>query len=308
MIRNARIVFLLLLASAQPVDAQEVAFTAQDQTEMKELVASVRRGSANAEIKLADWLREKGSHKEAERWYRYAFIQDSGRAGFTLCQMHKQGFITLQYPDPICKLSIHMMEEAAYKGDDSSALILGLLYLKGEYVARDYEKTVRFLQIARSKGKAMASYHLGNVYSNGLFASIQPRKALSYYKEASDKGVAEATRQLALAYLTGTYYTRDPNEAKRLFEKSIVQGDVEAMRDLANLYRYEEHNMAQYLHWMQRAAEAGNSDAQYYLGLHFEAQNPAKAREYFVAAATQKHFMARQKLPNWEKAVEEATP
>ena len=283
-------------ALAQELPASANAFTAQEQAEIKELELRARSNITNAALQLADILEAKERYPEAQRWYHYAFIQDSGRAGFALYDMYKRGLIKLENAEDILKLSIPMMEQAANNGDASSALILGMTSLKGDYIPINYKKAVWFLELARKQGKAMASYHLGNIYSNGLLTSTRPRKALVYYKEASERGVSDATRQLGLSYLTGIYNQRDTKQAISLLEKSIGQGNIQAMIDLANLYRYEENNMAQYSYWVQRAADAGNRDGQYYMGLQLENQNPAKAGEYFTAAADQGHLMGKQKI------------
>lgn len=304
------ILFVMLLpdarAAVSSTDTAGSAFTPQEQISMNDLVLRARRGSSGAAVKLADSLEAKGQHKEAERWYRQAFIQDNGRAGFALYHMHRQRLITLDNAETVRKRSVYTMEYAARNGDASSALLLGLAYLKGDFVAPDYAKSVALLDLARKQGKAMAAYHLGNIYNYGLFVPIQPRKAFGYYKEASEKGVAEATRQLGLSYLTGTYYSRNVAQAKQLLEQSVQQGSIRAMRDLANLYRYDAPDGKQYAYWMQKAADAGDSDAQYYMGAYLEGQNPARAKEYYLAAARKNHLMARQKLPGGERPADES--
>lgn len=286
-----------VISAASSAEQTNNVFSAQEQVRMQELISLIRKGTVNAALEIAEMMETKKRYKEAEHWYRHAFIRDNGRAGFALYHMYRQGHTRLEEPEILRRLSIHLMAQAAGRGDDSAALKLGLTYLKAEYIAADYARAVQYLELARKHGKAMASYHLGNIYSNGLFAPIQPRRALHYYEEASQGGVADATRQLGLSYLTGIYHEHDPARAIELLEKSIAQGSVEAMRDLANLYRYEKQDLPQYVHWMQKAASAGNSDAQYYMGLYLEAQDPPRARKYFLAAAEQNHLMARHKLP-----------
>ncbi len=285
-------------AKAAPPGAEPaLAFTPQEEAYMQELVGRARRGITNAAIKLADQYADKHRYEDAIRWYRHAFIRDSGRGGIALYHLYKQGHLSLKNPEAIRRLSLNMLEQAALEGDASSSMQLGLNYLKGEYVETDYDKSLQFLLLASEQGKPMAFYHLGNIFSNGLFAAIQPRRALAYYQKASDSGVADATRQIGLAYLTGLYYTRDVNKAEEYLIKSSEQGSLEAMRDLANYYRFERQNMDKYRHWIQKAADRGNEDAQYYLGLYYEGKDPQKAREYFTLAAQNHHFMARQKLP-----------
>ncbi len=278
-------------------------FTLEEREELNRLKLEVTQGVYKAAFQLAERFEKAEYYRQAEHWYRYAFAKNFGQAGFALYRLHKQRHIKLKQPEIIKRLGVQMMSQEAKKGDASSALALALIYLKGEYIHANYDQATELLYFARSRGRAIASYHLGNVYMNGLFKPIQYHKAMRYYTEAAEGGVAEAIRQLAIAHLTGNGKPYNLNKAIAYLEESAAQSNAHAMRDLANIYRYERPNRRKYLRWMTQAAEYGDSDAMYYLGEYYEKRNPARAQEFFLRAAEDKHRMAQNKIARITHAV-----
>src|SRR6266567_4415080 len=65
---------------------------------------------------------------------------------------------------------------------------LGLMYLNGKGVARDYGKAFALFEQAAKQGDAWGINNLGGLYEMGWGVKQDRQKALAYYKQASEKG------------------------------------------------------------------------------------------------------------------------
>ncbi|CAF2973700.1 unnamed protein product [Rotaria sp. Silwood2] len=110
-------------------------------------------------------------------------------------------------------------------------------------------------------GVAEAEHSLGLRYMEGVLVPKNFSIAAQWYQRAADHGSAEAANNLAIMYLNGTGIEKNLEKAKQLFELSARRGDPKAMMNLADvLLEINELEMART--WFDRACEAGNLYAQ----------------------------------------------
>jgi TPR repeat protein len=257
------------------------------------LTKEAKSGSAGAGYELANLYAEQKNYKDAEKWYRFALYKGEGRAAISLYDLNNSGALKVEDAEAIKKYGITLIEQSAAKGGGSAAMNLAFIYLYGEGGTKDYDKAHDWFIAAENAGKPMASYQLGILYSNGLHFEISPRLAFHYFEKAAAAGIAPATRQVAIAYHTGIGAAKDIDKAITCYERAAKQGDMLAMRDLGNIYRFERPDMGQSAAWLEKAAEKGDADAHYILGMTKKNSNPGAARAHFLAAAKQKHHLAR---------------
>ncbi|MBI2255803.1 MAG: sel1 repeat family protein [Proteobacteria bacterium] len=84
----------------------------------------------------------------------------------------------------------------------------------------------------------------------------------------------KALRQLALMHFYGSHFPRDPERGRTLLEQSATLGDTEAMVGLGNWLLSNAFGGADRtaaMAWFRKAADAGDEDGQFHVGLMHEA-------------------------------------
>lgn len=128
----------------------------------------------------------------------------------------------------------------------------------------DYERAVaELLPLARA-GRADAMVVLARAYDEGL---ENIREALPWYQKAAAKGNAEAQTRLGLLYDEGIGVAQDTDAAMAWYAKAAAQGDDMAELALGRHHADDLGDNAEALRYFRRAAEQGNLEAQYRLGL-----------------------------------------
>ncbi|HLK68628.1 MAG TPA: hypothetical protein VKU19_34590 [Bryobacteraceae bacterium] len=162
---------------------------------------------------------------------------------------------------------------------------------------------------AAEKGNAEAQFELGTYFENG--APGYPKdeaRAAEWYERAADQDNAKALAALAnLTLRSGETNERQTSRAWSQITRAANLGDVNSMMKLAaHIDSGEEEGMepesAAYvaLYWYQRAAEAGNADAQYTAALRMlnNRHERERARGFLEGAAKQGHTEAQALLDN----------
>jgi len=121
--------------------------------------------------------------------------------------------------------------------------------------------------------------------------------------EDARAGDLEAQYTLAHLLLKGQGgVIRDVGSAISWFERSAGNGHKDAPFDLALLYlngtQIPKDNRKA-LYWLHQAADAGNSEAQYYLAQAYKASDVEKAVILLKQAAESGHQMASKDLKAW---------
>ena len=80
---------------------------------------------------------------------------------------------------------------------------IGMMYLNGEYVAKNEAVGFKLIEMA-SSGLAIAKNNLANCYKNGLGTTQDTRMAMIKYKEAGDAGYTLGWYHLAEMYEKGS--------------------------------------------------------------------------------------------------------
>ena len=126
--------------------------------------------------------------------------------------------------------------KAAEQGDDVAQYSLGLLYAKGQGVPQDYSQAARWYRKAAEQENAIAQFSLGNFYAAGLGVPQNDSQAVRWYRKAAEQGSIEAQFNLGLGYAHGQGVPQDYGQAVRWYRKAAGQGDANALNNLGVLY------------------------------------------------------------------------
>lgn len=220
------------------------------------------------------------------------------------------------------------------RGETPAVYWLGMLQWDGWGVPKDREQALDLLRAAATGGSLRATYNLAVAYDNGYDVAQSHYTAFRYYREAAGMGCVDSMCALGSFYLWGQGVERDERKARRWYRKSAALGNANAMCDLARCYQrgaggaksprwaihwfnkaitagclraytglglayacppHEDWDRARYC--LETAAEAGQSQAMYLLGVWAEsgwsgAENPADALFWYSQAAALGHEKA----------------
>ncbi|MGA8152789.1 MAG: tetratricopeptide repeat protein [Terriglobales bacterium] len=100
----------------------------------------------------------------------------------------------------LSRYEIPALRRQAYFGDDSAALIMGMLYETGRYVPQSCSRAAEWVQRSADWGNAAAQFNLGLRYRDGDGVPANEDEAKTWLRKAADNKYANA--RLALEALT----------------------------------------------------------------------------------------------------------
>jgi hypothetical protein len=111
--------------------------------------------------------------------------------------------------ESLSKFEIPALRRQARYGDDSAALLIGMLYETGHFVPRSCTQAAVWVTASANAGNAAAQYNLGLRYRDGDGVPANRDEAEKWLREAADRRYADA--RLALEVLpqsdAGATYT-----------------------------------------------------------------------------------------------------
>jgi TPR repeat protein len=111
-------------------------------------------------------------------------------------------------------MNVADLKRKADLGSVVAQSILGIYYLYGHKVGRNYGEAFRLLSAASEAGASRAIVNLAAMYAQGLGTSQDLRKAIDYYRSVA-KVEVRAQLELARIYSRGLGVKRDPKAARR---------------------------------------------------------------------------------------------
>jgi TPR repeat protein len=158
----------------------------------------------------------------------------------------------------------------AEKGDSEAQIALAARYARGDGVAKDPAKAVKWLRKAADQGSARAQCLLGLDYASGSGIKPDKAEAARWLRRAADQGLAEAQFDLGMCYANGDGVPRNALEATAWYRKAADQGLPDAACELGNCYLEGTgvpKDIPEGVKWTRKAAEEGFGQAQNTLGL-----------------------------------------
>jgi TPR repeat protein len=128
------------------------------------------------------------------------------------------------------------LEGRAKAGDADAQCELGLAYINGNGVSKNYSEAVKWLRKSAEQNNAMAQYNLGVCYAQGAGTAKSMVEACKWYRKSAEQNYADAEYNLGISYLSGQGVRRNAAEACKLFLKSAEQNVADAQGELGNCY------------------------------------------------------------------------
>ena len=159
----------------------------------------------------AQWERraaEQGhAYSQANVSFRYYSIEDFAEA-FVWCQ------------------------RAAFSHLPWAQFNLGLMYRKGEGVARSNVEAAHWYRLAATQNFVEAQQKLADLYYTGQGVDLDFTQAAAWYRRAADGGNAEAQFQLGHLYAIGQGVEHDYTQSRYWIRKAAEQGHEQATIEL----------------------------------------------------------------------------
>jgi len=116
----------------------------------------------------------------------------------------------------------------AAQGNPVAEYNLGLMYLAGQGVARDYSQAASWFHKAADQGDAPAQFNLGLMAEEGRGARQDLVEAAKWYRKAAEQGYVYAQDRLGFMYGTGEGVVADPVQAYLWLSLAAAAGDEDA--------------------------------------------------------------------------------
>lgn len=186
------------------------------------------------------------------------------------------------------------LERAAQGGHLQACYMLGLR-LQSMQPPR-WDKARPWLERAAEGGDAHAQHELAMLYLEEEYSGRDEAMASYWCLRSADQGYDRACYSMGMLYLQGLGVPEDEEQALRYFQKA--QGLPDAERQLGLYYAYgPEEDWEQAVYHLRKAAEEGDLDAQYRMGVAYEygygvQPDAPEAARWYQLAANQRHPQA----------------
>ena len=132
--------------------------------------------------------------------------------------------------------SLSAYKELAKENDPKANLELGLIYLKGDGIAKNLNQAVEYFQKASDLGNLESSYFLGKIYLSEKTKYYNPKKAYNIFVDASDKNHGKSQLMIGRFLLMGEIVSKDYEKALHYFKLASKQKEYEANCYIAYMY------------------------------------------------------------------------
>lgn len=172
---------------------------------------------------------EKNDPVTAAKAFQAEFDAGNADGAFYLGRMYELGLGT--NPDLVQASALYKL--GANKNSPMALNRLGLMYLDGQTVIRDFQKGAELICKAADLGESNAQFNCGASYADGRGVAKDPVKALEYWQKATDQNHIAATNYVALAHKQGSGVEVDAAKAFELFLKTAEEGNAMGLYEVA---------------------------------------------------------------------------
>lgn len=161
----------------------------------------------------------------------------------------------------------------AQEGNHVAQHNLGVMYVQGQGVPRDFAEARKWFRKSADQGFADAQNNLGFMYYSGHGVPINYAEAMKWYRKAAEQGFVLAQIRLGSMYGDGTGVPMNHAEAVKWWRLAAERGNSAHAQDLLGIaYTFGmgvpvDH--AEAVKWLRRSAEQGFVDAQIFLGVGY---------------------------------------
>ena len=184
---------------------------------VNELLVAASAGDSQSQFLLGyHFNKDKCDIYSAIHWYKQAIKQNNHNAMYALAALY------FSEPPPVKNLSLALkfMLAAADHGNSKALFFMALSHLKGEFVQKNHQNAINYLELAALKHHVQATYTLAQFYENGQLINADKVKACALYRIAKDAG-----HKLAESRCTYLMFSMSKEE----IDQSIAYSHVDQM-------------------------------------------------------------------------------
>jgi uncharacterized protein len=156
--------------------------------------------------------------------------------------------------------AIEMLTPLADRGDAVAQTKLGLIYTRGEGVARDDVAALGWLTRAAEQDQSEAQFELGVMYRDGLGTPANGALAMHWFERAAERGVPHAFNAIGEMYLGHQDVAQDYAAALSWFLRGAQLDNAESLYNIGVRYALGqgvERDETEAYKWFDLAADAG---------------------------------------------------
>eukprot|EP00002_Diphylleia_rotans_P004088 TRINITY_DN12941_c0_g1_i1.p1 TRINITY_DN12941_c0_g1~~TRINITY_DN12941_c0_g1_i1.p1 ORF type:complete len:882 (+),score=147.42 TRINITY_DN12941_c0_g1_i1:64-2709(+) len=223
-------------------------------------------------------------HGQVPNQHNFSYLISRFNVNFCTCKTYRmigEWLMGPPNPNPRPDKGVHFLGKAVELGDFECAVTLGKAFENGQGVAKDYSKAAECYVKAATHGR----------HSDALFQ------------------LAQLPIETKPPYSIMNIYQANPefydNAQMQYMYMAANEGHHQAQYQLALFYQKTDggSKSKKYVHWVTKAAEAGNLEAQFSLGSFYaDASNPEKNNAlsvlWYTRAAELGHTRAQNSLGN----------
>lgn len=255
--------------------------------------------ASDAELKGIEEERQ-GNYSIALVCYQYAAERGNVNSQFNMGRMYQDG-LGVPRSDPT---ALTWFRRAAEQGHIPSQLQVGQMYRFGVGAPQDYKEAYHWLRTAAEQGSTEGQIALGELYQGGSGVEKNLEEAAKWYRLASDQGHDGARRHLDAIQRELTSMPEPQNgesSAEPHWQECPLSSGLASEAVNKGKQFENEQNYSMALACYHFAAEQGEAEAQYNLGLMYLwgrnlPQDDVEAVNWFRKAAEQGLATAQNSL------------
>jgi TPR repeat protein len=156
--------------------------------------------------------------------------------------------------------AVEMLTPLADRGDAVAQTKLGLIYTRGEGVARDDVAALGWLTRAAEQDQSEAQFELGVMYRDGLGTPANGALAMHWFERATERGVPHAFNAIGEMYLGHQDVAQDYAAALSWLLRGAQLDNAESLYNIGVRYALGqgvERDETEAYKWFDLAADAG---------------------------------------------------
>ncbi|MDZ7820073.1 MAG: tetratricopeptide repeat protein [Aliarcobacter sp.] len=132
--------------------------------------------------------------------------------------------------------TLSLFKELAKDNDPKANHELGLIYLKGDGIAKNLNQAVEYFQKASDLGNLESTYTLGKIYLSQQTQYYNPKKAYNTFVDAANENHGKSLLMIGRFLLMGEIVDKDYEKALHYFKLASKQKEYEANCYIAYMY------------------------------------------------------------------------
>ena len=250
----------------------DVDFEASNENYFIKCKEEAENNDANAQFELAVCYETGNGVLRNEHlaiyWYEKAARQGIAKAQYELGKHYEKGFVVTKSDYD----AYYWYRKAAENGNAEAQYKLGLYFGNNEETQINPVQSFEWFKRSAEQGFVLAQLKLGEYYEKGIGAKKDIEKAISCYKEAAEKGNVDALNNLTMYWVSSVEANFRSEEALYYYKKASEEGQNQVKEIVLSDYT-KFNKQEDYIEWLIFAAELGDANAQYQLGIKYYTGN-----------------------------------